>query len=295
MLTFTIEMECISFEEALGMKVTHSRLLFLSVVLAAGSYGCACSRPEVAATGQVSSFGSCDSCSAVAQLPRGRLVPTPGVPLPPGDVPSGAVPSVPSGPPRARLLVPETPPGDMGGGTGSVPGVGESARVPTQPPPTEEPPALNPDVPGFAVVKPQLASGQKPFADGLNWLKDKGYRTVLNIRPPGEDDSAVRRQFEAKGFRYLSLEVSPLTLKPEVVERFNRIVTDTNNRPLYVFDRDSSLAGGLWFLHFRIIDGLANEKATSEAARLGLNPEADTGPHREMWLAVQKYLQMSKP
>jgi protein tyrosine phosphatase (PTP) superfamily phosphohydrolase (DUF442 family) len=280
-----------SFEEARGMKVTHSRLLFLSIVLAAGAQGCACSRPDVPTTGQVSSFGACDSCSAVAQLPRGRLTPTPGVPLPPGGASPG---TEPSGPPRVRLLVPETPPSDTGGGVGNPPSVGESAR-PTQPPSSEEPPALNADVPGFAVVKPQVASGQKPFADGLNWLKEKGYRTVLHVRPPGEDDSAIRRQFEAKGFRYLSLEVSPQALTPEVVDRFNRTVNDTNNLPLYVFDRDSALVGGLWFLHFRIIDGLANEKATAEAARLGLNPDADAGPHREMWLAVQKYLQMSKP
>jgi protein tyrosine phosphatase (PTP) superfamily phosphohydrolase (DUF442 family) len=166
--------------------------------------------------------------------------------------------------------------------------------LPGQPPSTEEPPALNADVPGFTLVKPQVASGQKPFADGLNWLREKGYRTVLHVHPPGEDDTAARRQFEAKGFRYLSLDVSPLTLTPEVVDRFNRTLTDSTNLPLYVYDRDASLVGGLWFLHFRIIEGLSNEKATAEAARLGLNPDADTGPHREMWLAVQKYLQTNK-
>jgi hypothetical protein len=161
-------------------------------------------------------------------------------------------------------------------------------------PSSEEPPALNADVPGFTLVKPQVASGQKPFADGLNWLREKGYRTVLHVRLPGEEDTAARRQFEAKGFRYLSLDVSPLTLTPEVVDRFNRILTDSSNLPLYVYDRDASLVGGLWFLHFRTIDGLSNEKATAEAARLGFNPEADTGPHREMWLAVQKYLQTNR-
>src|SRR5439155_6665891 len=140
---------------------------------------------------------------------------------------------------RVRLLVPERPPDGQGGGTGLVPGVGESAR-PVQPS-GEEPPALNADVPGYTVVKPQVVSGQKPFADGLNWLKEKGYRNVLHIRPPGEEDTAARRQFEAKGFRYLSLEVSPQTLTPEVVARFNRTVTDSANLPLYVYDRDASL------------------------------------------------------
>lgn len=276
------------------MRVRPTSVLFLSAVLAAASQGCANCGPDAPATGAVSSFGSCDACAAAAQLPRGRLVPTPAGPLTPGAVPSvGELPTAPRDP-RVRLLVPETPPDGQGGGTGLVPGSGESARPPMQPS-SEEPPALNADVPGFTVVKPQVASGQKPFADGLNWLKEKGYRTVLHVRPPGEDDTAARRQFEAKGFRYLSLDVSPQTLTPEVVDRFNRTVTDSTNLPLYVYDRDASLVGGLWFLHFRIIDGLTNEKATAEAARLGLNPDADTGPHREMWLAVQKYLQVNKP
>jgi protein tyrosine phosphatase (PTP) superfamily phosphohydrolase (DUF442 family) len=183
---------------------------------------------------------------------------------------------LPAGDPGARLQQPE---------------IGEN----TQPlKPKEETPAQPVDVPQFAEVKPGVASGQKPFAEGLNWLKDKGYRTVLHIRAPGEDDTAARRQFEAKGFRYLSLEVSPQTLNRDIVDQFNRIVGDPANRPLFVYDRDSSLAGGLWYLHFRIVDGLSNDKATAQAAALGLNPDADGGPHKAMWLAVQSYLSMSK-
>ena len=149
-------------------------------------------------------------------------------------------------------------------------------------------------MPQFAVVKEGVASGQKPFAEGLNWLREKGYRTVLHLRLPGADDTAARRQFEAKGFRYLSLEVSPQTLNRETVDQFNRIVGDPANLPLFVYDRDSSLAGGLWYLHGRIVGGLPNDKATAEAARLGLNPDADGGAHKAMWLAVQNYLSMSK-
>jgi len=171
------------------------------------------------------------------------------------------------------------------------PDVGEA----TQPQkPREEAPALPVDVPQFAEVKKGVASGQKPFAEGVNWLREKGYRTVLHLRAPGEDDAAARRQFEAKGFRYLSLEVSPLTLNRTTVDQFNRLVGDPANLPLFVYDRDSSLAGGLWYLHLRIVDGMTNQKATAEAARLGLNPDADGGSHKAMWLAVQSYLSMSK-
>jgi uncharacterized protein (TIGR01244 family) len=146
----------------------------------------------------------------------------------------------------------------------------------------------------FVVLKDGVASGHKPFADGVSWLREKGYRTVLHVRPPGEDDAPARRQFEARGFRYVSLEVSPQTLKRETVEEFNRTVADAGNRPIFVYDRDGSLQGGLWYLHFRVADGLSRDQAVAKAAAVGLNPDAEAGPHREMWLAVQRYLEMGK-
>src|SRR5262245_48068238 len=221
-----------SSEEALRMRACPTRMLLFFTVLAAAMQGCASCHHNAPAIGTASSFGACDSCGAAADLPRSRLAPTPTVPLTPGITPGVTAPPGGTLPgPQVRLLVPETPPGQD---ARPLPGVGESARPPTQPS-TEEPPALNADVPGFTVVKSQLASGQKPFADGLNWLKEKGYRTVLHVRPPGEDDSAARRQFEAKGFRYLTLEVSPQALTPEVVESLHRTVGHKNNLPLYVY------------------------------------------------------------
>jgi hypothetical protein len=79
-----------------------------------------------------------------------------------------------------------------------------------------------------------------------------------------------------------------------VVEEFNRLVGDTSLHPLFVYDRDGSLLGGLWYLHFRIVDRFDNDRATAEAGRLGLNTDADGGAHRDMWLAVQRYLRMGK-
>ena len=254
----------------------------------AGALGCATTPPP---PGTVSGFGGCNSCSAAAQLPRGRLVPAP-VPLPAGPVyqqpPQAVTPASP--PPSARLFTPETE-GGQGGTRLIPPRVGERP----QSPPAQEQPTGPVDVPGFVVVKKDIATGQKPFTDGVPWLRDRGYRTVLHVRQPGEDDAAARRQFEASGFRYLSLEVSPLTLSKAIVDRFNRLVGDPANLPLFVYDRDSSLLGGLWYLHFRTVEKLPDDKATDAAARLGLNPDADGGPHKEMWLAVQNYLRLNKP
>jgi hypothetical protein len=49
------------------------------------------------------------------------------------------------------------------------------------------------------------------------------------------------------------------------------------------------VAGGLWYLYFRRVERLPDEAARLRAARLGLRESAD-GPHRDMWLAVQRLL-----
>lgn len=155
-------------------------------------------------------------------------------------------------------------------------------------------PALPVDIPQFAMVKPNVASGQEPFAGGIAWLKSHGYRRVLHIRAPGEDDSAARQQFERNGLRYRSLEVSPQTLSRDIVDQFNRSLADLNNGPLFVYDRDGSLAGGLWYLHFRLVDRATEEKAREDAERLGFKQDRGEA-YLKMWLAVQNFLKDLKP
>jgi protein tyrosine phosphatase (PTP) superfamily phosphohydrolase (DUF442 family) len=145
-------------------------------------------------------------------------------------------------------------------------------------------------IPGFALVGDRLATGRRPLLDdGLDWLKANGYRGVLYLRRPGEEDSADRRQAEKRGLGYLSLEVSPQTLSRALVDEFNRRVADPDGLPLFVYDRDGTLAGALWYLHFRTARQLPDDAARVRAGALGFREESDDA-HREMWLAVQRFL-----
>jgi protein tyrosine phosphatase (PTP) superfamily phosphohydrolase (DUF442 family) len=173
------------------------------------------------------------------------------------------------------------------------------AREPLPPGPSE-PPAGPPtvrddrdasppvDIPQFAVVKDGVANGWQPYPDGVRWLADHRYRTVLYLHPPGEDDSIPRKVFEKRGLRFVGLEVAPNALTKEVVERFNRLADDAENRPLFVYDKEGAVAGGLWYLYFRAA-GASDEKARTEAARLGFYPDG-AGEQRTMWIAIQRYL-----
>jgi protein tyrosine phosphatase (PTP) superfamily phosphohydrolase (DUF442 family) len=154
-------------------------------------------------------------------------------------------------------------------------------------------PPLPVGIPQFALARDRVASGLKPFLDGLEWLRTNGYRTVLHLRQPGDEEAADRRLIEKHGLKYLSLEVSPQTLSQEMVEAFNRTVGDPANVPLFVYDKDGLLAGALWYLHFRTVDRATDDEARSKAARLGLKEDGDAA-RRTMWLAIQKVLSEAK-
>lgn len=207
-----------------------------------------------------------------------------------------AAPAPPGGAARAYLEQPEP----------DAPPAGSAAPNDTRSytPQTPEPPvarddrnaspALPVDIPHFVMVKTNIANGQEPYAGGVAWLKSHGYRTVLHIRAPKEDDRAARRAYEQSGLRYLSLEVSPQTLSRAVVDQFNQLVADANNQPLFVYDNDGSLAGGLWYLHFRLAEGATEQKAQEQAERLGFRQDRGDA-HLKMWLAVQNLLKDRKP
>jgi protein tyrosine phosphatase (PTP) superfamily phosphohydrolase (DUF442 family) len=226
---------------------------------------------------------------------------TPSAPVPPsaairGYEPPLAPPLEPSWRPSTengvRLAPPEPP-------LASPPQAGARLQTPqiTTPAPSPSPgsesstptPLLPAGIPQFALAKDQVATGLKPMLDGVDWLQQNGYRTVLHLRQPGEDDAAERRLFELRGLKYLSLEVSPQTLSRAVVADFNRIVSDRSLDPLFVYDKAGALSGGLWYLYFRHVEHQSDEEARLRASRLGLR-ETQEGLQKEMWLAIQKYL-----
>jgi protein tyrosine phosphatase (PTP) superfamily phosphohydrolase (DUF442 family) len=145
-------------------------------------------------------------------------------------------------------------------------------------------------IPQFAKAMPRVWNGQRPaIDDGLEWLATNKFRTVLHLRAPGEANKADREQVEKLGMTYISLEISPQTLTPEKLDAFAKVVHDVDRQPVFVYDQDGTLAGAMWYLYFRKMDGYDDEVARTRAQPLGLRDSSE-GAGALMWLAVQKYL-----
>jgi protein tyrosine phosphatase (PTP) superfamily phosphohydrolase (DUF442 family) len=162
------------------------------------------------------------------------------------------------------------------------------ATAPAAPGPKNQASLLPVGIPQFSSAVDGVATGLRPsLDDGLDWLQANNYRTVLHIRGAGDMESPDRDQVEKRGMRYVSLQVSPETLSRELAETFSAVVANTDNRPLFVYDRDGSRAGALWYLHFRLAERLPDEQSRRRAAALGFRPDHETS-HEQMWQAIQK-------
>ncbi len=146
-----------------------------------------------------------------------------------------------------------------------------------------------PQIPQFAEVKGNVYAGLRPPVEGLDWLQTNGVQTVVQIHLPGDNDAAVQKQTEDRRMRYIAFEVSPRTLTKAKTDEFIKLVRDGSKQGIFVYDRDGSLAGAMWYLNLRWGEVLDDDAARIRAASFGLHNTTD-GQYLEMWLAVQKLL-----
>lgn len=169
----------------------------------------------------------------------------------------------------------------------------ESKPLPSQTPRKEDKsgvPPLPVGIPQFTMVKELVANGLRPsLEEGLDWLKDSGYKAVLFLRKPGDPDDADRKQAEKRGLKFLAMDVSPQSLSKKTVDEFAAIVKEQSHLPLFVYDREGDLTGGMWYLYFRLAEQIDDDVARVRISSLGFRENREDA-HRQMWLAIQKLL-----
>ena len=145
------------------------------------------------------------------------------------------------------------------------------------------PPAVVAGPRRFCVVAAKLAGGSLPDSDGLDWLVDKGYKTLIDLRGPAEVKPEFIATVTNKGLRYLPLPLDLKTVDQVHVSRFQDELARANARPIYFFDADGSRPGVLWYIRRITVDKVDAQIASREAEALGLAEQA-------CWDAAQAYL-----
>jgi len=151
------------------------------------------------------------------------------------------------------------------------------------------PPGANvaPGIRRFSGVESKLAGGSLPDVSGLDWLVDKGYKTLLDLRENADLSPTFLNEVSKRGLRYVALPISLKTIDQEHVSRFKSEVSFTEGRPLFFCDADGTRAGVMWYIHRVTVDKIDPMIARRDGEELGLSDP-------KFWQAAEDYLDSLK-
>ena len=137
--------------------------------------------------------------------------------------------------------------------------------------------ATVPGVTNFAKVESTIACAGATTPLGVAELKKLGYAAILNLREstePGADVDAEAAAATEAGIRFVHLPLKSASPDPAVVDAFLKAVTDPANQPVIVHCASGNRAAAMWMIKRMVVDGWDAERASTEAAALGLTNAA---------------------
>ena len=126
-------------------------------------------------------------------------------------------------------------------------------------------PLTLPGLTNFYQVTTNLYRGAQPTAAGMAQLKAMGIKTVINLRSFHSDTDKVA----GTGLKSIRFETKPWHAEEEDVVGFLKVVTDTNNLPVFVHCQRGADRTGLMCAMYRIVACNWTKKNAIEEMREG--------------------------
>ena len=125
-------------------------------------------------------------------------------------------------------------------------------------------------IPKYRVLRPGLAVGAQPSPEALASLKEKGFKTVVNLRTAAEGPATEKDVVEAQGLRYVSVPISPSTFSEEDVQAVAKVLDDTEAAPVLLHCASANRVGAVWAV-LRVKQGLSLDEAEAAGREIGLS------------------------
>jgi protein tyrosine phosphatase (PTP) superfamily phosphohydrolase (DUF442 family) len=123
-----------------------------------------------------------------------------------------------------------------------------------------------PGVPNFYKVSDDLYRGAQPSSQGMKQLQKMGIKTIVSLRAFSSD----RDELEGVELTYEHVKVNAWNPESIDVVRFLKIVTDSNNTPVFVHCLQGSDRTGTMCAIYRIVvQGWTKEQAIEEMTKGG--------------------------
>ena len=129
----------------------------------------------------------------------------------------------------------------------------------------------------FAQVETTVACAGAVTPAAVAGIKKMGFASIINLRldnEKGADIDAEAAAAKAAGINFIHLPFSGATADPAVVDQFLKIITEPGNQPAFIHCASGNRAAGMWLIKRVLIDKWDTDRASEEAAQLGLTGQA---------------------
>jgi len=103
-----------------------------------------------------------------------------------------------------------------------------------------------------------------------------GYTAVLNLREATESGVNIEESqaaAKAAGLKYFHLPLKGSEPDPKVADEFLKIVTSTDNQPLFIHCGSANRVGAMWLIKRMLVDNWPQDRAVEEAKAIGMRSE----------------------
>jgi uncharacterized protein (TIGR01244 family) len=132
--------------------------------------------------------------------------------------------------------------------------------------------SITPGMHNAFAVTDTVATGGQPTAADLQALAAAGYRTVLDIRAPGEPRGFREADVvKGAGMEYVNFPIGHAPLTDAAFDEFRAHVRDAAGRPILVHCASGNRVGLMMIPWLVLDEGKSPEEAVALALRMGLS------------------------
>ncbi len=129
-------------------------------------------------------------------------------------------------------------------------------------------------VANYLRVRPGIATGGRLAEGAVGQLKALGFRTIVDLRGPGEGVESEGLAAEAAGLRHVNIPVTVGAPSDAEVAEFARIIEDAANEPILVHCASGNRVGAMWTLYLAG-KGIPVARAVEEGRAIGMRGERE--------------------
>lgn len=143
-------------------------------------------------------------------------------------------------------------------------------------------------------ISDKVTVGAQVTKEEIDRLPGEGFKSVVNLREPGEPEQPIspddeRTLVEDVGLKYVHIPVSGKDMKPELVDRFRQQLK-TLPSPIFVHCHKGKRAGAFAMMAAAVDAGWSGEHTIETAEKMGF--KCDTPQLKEF---VMTYIDTRRP